>query len=200
VCSFLRNPETERAHEVNQTVFNTCTVTSMQYELARDNPAELARLVAGLAGPTGRVDMRGGGELELQADALTPAALRERSFSEALFQTSLSMPNAPVLLSYDTNGSEPDGGHAVTFVRVEGDRVFFRNPWGPNNLAPGATQRDGSRVEDPATGLYSFSMEELRARISGLTALEPIARSAGLARLKRGPVSRAVTSTIRFRG
>lgn len=78
-------------------------------------------------------------------------------------------PHARVIISYDSNGSEPDGGHAVTFMRVEGDRVFFRNPWGATDLPVGTTQRDGSRVEAPATGLYSFSMEELRGRISGLT-------------------------------
>lgn len=240
--------ESSRAELIDQKHFSTCTVTSMQYELARDNPAEFARIMAGLAGPTGRVGMRGGGELELQADALIPQALRNpgdfggRTLSEALFQTSLMEyangtdeyrvqgpqgdesirpdgstyqgqfasgmvrassalfgrqysdwptydatrdaqldflrnyrpdgPNAPVLISFDMNGDAPGGGHAVTFERMEGDRVFFRNPWGRTQDARGTEVPFGARVEDPATGLYSFSLEQFRERVYGLTVPE----------------------------
>jgi hypothetical protein len=234
--------ESSRAQLVDQTVFGTCTVTSMQFELARDNPAEFARIMAGLAGPTGRVGMRGGGELELQADSLTPQALQGRSLSEAIFQTSLMEfangpdeyhvqgptgdesiepngttyqgqsaeamvrassalfgrqfstwntndatrdaqlnflrnyrpdgPNAPVLITFDTDLNSPDGAHAVTFVRMEGDRIFFRNPWGRANEAAGTEAPLGARVEDPASGLYSFSLEQFRERAFWLTVPE----------------------------
>jgi hypothetical protein len=79
-------------------------------------------------------------------------------------------PNAPVLISFDTNGAaEAGGGHAVTFVRMEGDRVFFRNPWGEADAAAGTETNFGARVEDQATGLYSFSLEQFRERVYGLT-------------------------------
>ncbi|NOK38390.1 hypothetical protein HMI49_34855 [Corallococcus exercitus] len=231
--------ETARAYEVNQSVFGTCTVTSMQYELVRDNPAEYARIMAGLAGPNGRVDMRGGGTLELQADSLPQNALQGRSFSEALFQSSLmefangvdeyhvqgpngdesispigntyqgqygdSMvravsalfgrqfaewgtndqtrdaqldflrkyqpkgPNDPVLIAFFTSPDAQAGAHAVTFVKVEGDRVFFRNPWGPTADPKGTEEEFGARVEKGSTGLYSFSLEQFRERVYALT-------------------------------
>ncbi|MDC0713766.1 hypothetical protein POL68_35190 [Stigmatella sp. ncwal1] len=247
--------ETAQSFQVDQKEFNTCTVTSMQYELVRDNPAEYARLIAGLAGPTGRVGMRGGGEIELQDDSLSskasgPYSSAHRTLSEAIFQTSLmefangideyyvqgsrgtdesvrpdgstytgqyasgmvqaasalfgrayttwyktpstfdaqmeflrnyqpAGPNTPVLISYDTTPGIVGGDHAVNFVRVEGDRVFFRNPWGPEYfLKAGDIQHDQSRVEDPKTGLYSFTIEQLRTLMWDLTVPEE-ARSFG---------------------
>jgi hypothetical protein len=240
--------ETSRPRLVDQTRFGTCTVTSMQYELARDNPSEFARLVAGIASPAGQVEMRGGGTLELQADSLSRDALRERSFSETLFQSAAMEfangeddyqvlgggdgpdgldrsvrpngttyggqyaegmvratsalfgrpfsawfttdanrpaqldflrnhrpdgPNSPVLISFDTNGAEEGGGHAVTFVRMEGDRVFFRNPWGPNGDArTGQEMPFGARMEDTGSGLYSFSLAQFQERVYGLTVPE----------------------------
>ncbi|MBI3183648.1 MAG: hypothetical protein HYZ28_16040 [Myxococcales bacterium] len=65
----------------------TCTVTSMQFELVRDEPAEYARLVAGLTGPSGSATMVGGGELQLQTKYVKPAAGDERSTSEVIFQS-----------------------------------------------------------------------------------------------------------------
>ncbi|MEW5743552.1 MAG: hypothetical protein AB1938_31865 [Myxococcota bacterium] len=66
----------------------TCTVSTMQYELARQQPAEYARLMAGLI-CDGEVKMKGGGVLRAESNAL--AASREnrdlRSRSEAIFQT-----------------------------------------------------------------------------------------------------------------
>jgi hypothetical protein len=66
----------------------TCTVTSMQYELARDNPAEYARLMRHLTGPYGVATMRGGSFLGLGTDAATPKARAHRVLTEAVFQTS----------------------------------------------------------------------------------------------------------------
>jgi hypothetical protein len=56
--------ETARPGEVYQFQFGSCTVTSMQYELVRNHPAEYARLMVRLTAD-GRVGMQGGGELEL---------------------------------------------------------------------------------------------------------------------------------------
>ena len=66
----------------------TCTVSSMQYELAQQDPAEYARLMAGLV-CDGKVTMRGGGELTCDvpwALQASHAAKDRRSDSEAIFQ------------------------------------------------------------------------------------------------------------------
>ncbi len=63
----------------------TCTVTSMQFELAADEPAEYLRLIADLSGPEGKSKMRGGSFLELEAG---DAGARDgRSISDTIFQT-----------------------------------------------------------------------------------------------------------------
>ncbi len=63
----------------------TCTVTSMQFELVADEPAEYTRLIADLSGPDGRAKMRGGSYLELESG---DAGARDgRSVSNAVFQT-----------------------------------------------------------------------------------------------------------------
>ena len=62
----------------------TCTVTSMQFELVRDEPAEYARLLAGLVGQGGVATMAGGGELKLVPAAMK--ALSHREASQAIFQ------------------------------------------------------------------------------------------------------------------
>lgn len=62
----------------------TCTVTSMQFELVADEPAEYARLMADLTGPAGKAKMRGGGELVLEAGET--GARDQRSVSQTIFQ------------------------------------------------------------------------------------------------------------------
>ncbi len=75
-------------NRIDQGTSDTCTVTSMQWELANTNPAEYTRLVAGIAGPSGTAKMQGGGTLRLVAAAGTGQARHERSISSTLFQTS----------------------------------------------------------------------------------------------------------------
>ncbi len=65
----------------------TCTVTSMQYELVRDEPAEYARLMVGLTGTKGEADMVSGESLALQTGYLKPTAGDPRSSSEVIFQS-----------------------------------------------------------------------------------------------------------------
>ena len=63
----------------------TCTVTSMQFELVADEPAEYARIMADLSGPGATSKMRGGAMLELESG---DAGARDgRSVSDAIFQT-----------------------------------------------------------------------------------------------------------------
>ncbi len=66
----------------------TCTVSSMQYELAHEAPGEYARLMAGLV-VDGKVTMLGGGELVTDAkwdQQASVAAGDMRHASEAIFQ------------------------------------------------------------------------------------------------------------------
>jgi hypothetical protein len=67
----------------------TCTVSTMQYELASQQPAEYAKLMADLV-VDGKATMRGGGELRANAATAIDAAQQNddlRSRSEAIFQT-----------------------------------------------------------------------------------------------------------------
>ena len=171
----------------------TCTVSSMQYELASQQPAEYARLVAGL-GVDGQVTMRGGGTLTTSASTAMLASSwnnDRRSTTEAVFQTaameyanggdtynmfaqenhrsdgqtykglypdqirtmvgelfgakyetleigsdaeataelnqimSQERPNRPVLFDIDMG----DFNHCVALDRIQGDRVYYRDPY-----------------------------------------------------------------------
>ncbi len=190
-------------NRVDQGDAPTCTVTSMQFELVADEPAEYARLLADLAGPDGRAQMRGGSYLEVEAG---DAGARDgRSASDAIFQTAAmefgngrdaqfdpyagKSVNATTgaeqrglkpaqqtqvlrqlfgvnyesknflteaegakalekLRSYDTRGAQNrpvilqidqgDFNHAVTFERVQDQRVYFRDPYGVLRSMPEA--------------------------------------------------------------
>ena len=77
----IANPD-----EIKQGSAPTCTVASMQFELARDNPSEYARLVGGLAG-SGSVQMQGGDMLTFDAGSGAKTALEGRDVSQAIFQS-----------------------------------------------------------------------------------------------------------------
>ena len=74
--------------KVNQGEAGTCSVTVAQYSLARDNPAEYVRLMAGLTGEDGRVDMAGGGTLKLQQESFTSSGMEThgRDIASTIFQ------------------------------------------------------------------------------------------------------------------
>ena len=74
-------------NRIDQGTATTCTVTSMQFELVSDNPAEYARLMANLTGPAGKTVMLGGGTLRLNADDGLVAARDDRAPSSAIFQS-----------------------------------------------------------------------------------------------------------------
>jgi hypothetical protein len=80
-----------RPAQVEQGFAPTCTAASMQYELAKERPAEYARLMEGLA-VDGRVTMQGGGELALDVDKAIRSSDARRDFrsdSEAVFQSAV---------------------------------------------------------------------------------------------------------------
>jgi len=222
---------------VDQSSFGTCSVTSCQYEIARDDPSEYARVLAGLMGPTGQAPMRNGDSLHLQTEYLTPRANDGRSPTEIVFQSAamnytlapwfdydaandqsrfgqlipagqgayetrflsaftgekydnvtLDLPALnslgldflegqrtrdpgvdPIILNIWTSPGNKDA-HSVTFLEAHDGRVYFRNQWGPDMLARGATNDKGWRVEDPASGEYSMSYEDFARNCYGFSA------------------------------
>lgn len=74
-------------NRVEQGTANTCTVASMQFELVADEPAEYARLMAGLTGPKGTVKMKAGGDLRLGPGDADERARDGRSVSQTVFQS-----------------------------------------------------------------------------------------------------------------
>ncbi len=74
-------------NRIDQGSAPTCTVTSMQFELVADEPAEYLRLLAGVTGPKGSVQMKGGGDLRLGPGDADPRARGGRSVSQAIFQS-----------------------------------------------------------------------------------------------------------------
>jgi hypothetical protein len=80
--SVLRN--LANPNRIDQGDAPTCTVTSMQFELVADEPAEYTRLMADLTGPQGRAKMRGGADLVLEAGEA--GARDNRSVADTIFQ------------------------------------------------------------------------------------------------------------------
>lgn len=209
---------------IHQSVQDTCTATTIQYELARTNPSEYARVMAGLVGPEGKATMRGGDVLTRKEGALLTPAGDTRGFASQVFQASameygngretydprrdvsgagrkglkeeeevklakqlLGLPkmnwypvkdNAGLVdglaaLSKDANAKPvilnfnigKNFGHACAFVKVEGDRVYFRNP------DPGPTSRvPGARIENEKSGLQSMSVEDFKKHCDSVAA------------------------------
>ena len=74
--------------EIGQSDYGTCTVTSLQYALAAKQPAEYARLVAGLSSTAGTAIMAGGGQLNLQTEYYQSHLNGDdRSPAESMFQS-----------------------------------------------------------------------------------------------------------------
>lgn len=220
--------EAGKPGEINQSNRGTCTVTSMQYMLCKEDPAEYVRLMLGLTSPTGTVELRNGATLKREEDSVPQDDAWSRSASERMFQAAM-MEYANGGLNYsnvtDKNtgskkilgifnkhvssgglgtkaqerglqglfgkdfepftGFIPDisvdvlkkysgrdllmdlswggGGHAVTLQKIEGDRVYFRNPWGSSSDKVGTTySKPNRRLEDPANGIESMSLKDFK--------------------------------------
>jgi hypothetical protein len=63
--SHLNDPDT-----INQSDMNTCGAATVQYLLAKDQPAEYARIVAGLTGSSGQVQLQGGPNMDRVPDSV----------------------------------------------------------------------------------------------------------------------------------
>lgn len=94
-----------RPDAITQGSAQTCTVASMQYQLARKSPAEYVRVMTGLSGPDATVRMQGGGALDLVQNGEN---LNQRVASEMVFQNS-GMDYANGALPYDPNADSSLG-------------------------------------------------------------------------------------------
>lgn len=83
--------ETADPSQVNQGSYGTCSQTSVQYALLMQNPSEYVRLMRGLAGTSGKVDMAGGDSIGIQHEYYRQKHKDgdTRSPSEVIFQGAL---------------------------------------------------------------------------------------------------------------
>jgi len=98
--------ECNQPGQVDQGSRGTCTVTSMQYVLIRQNPAEYLRIIQGLVQPgDGLVRLAGDASLVRVVDSVPPD-LTGRTHTERLFQSAL------MALARDgySNMEDPAGG------------------------------------------------------------------------------------------
>lgn len=220
--------EASQPGQVNQSARGTCTVTSMQYMLTSQQPAEYARIIEGLVSSSGQVRLANGDLLQREADSIAPDTAVMRSHTERLFQVAMmeygngsddysnlrdestSSNGVPYgglyadqeqralealfgqkLELYQHDAIDPRttppekilealkqrsgqqtqvavqwgslGPHAVVAEKVENDRVYFRNPWGPS-VDPAGTSytTPPRRMEDPSVGLESMSVEDFK--------------------------------------
>lgn len=99
--------ELYKPERICQHAWNTCGATSAQILVARENPAEYARLQSGLASPEGKVDMIGGDTLKREADwnsEVSPNSGAEdlRTTSGKLFQSAvMELGNGFGFVNYD---------------------------------------------------------------------------------------------------
>lgn len=86
---------------INQGWKATCTTTSVESYLAKQDPAEYARIIRGLVSPEGRAVMRSGDELICDEDVLLPSATEHnRNPISRVFQAA-AMEFADGELDYD---------------------------------------------------------------------------------------------------
>lgn len=196
VCDLVRELATPSA--IHQGSKGTCGPTTVQIKLAEDNPAEYARIVAGLASETGEVQLANGETIRreegtatddfsgrTQSSRLWQAAMMELGNGDASYDNGTDahtldgettgglggsqindMMEAVFGSSYETEevsgmsledrtarisdieealkrgdsvpiaigaGEATDGStgcHWVNVTRIEGDKVYYQNPWG----------------------------------------------------------------------
>ena len=64
-------------------------------------------------------------------------------------------------------GEDKSGGHAVVGVKVENERVYFRNPWGGSGADGDLKSNPPRRIEDSTTGLESMTVADFKKWVRG---------------------------------
>lgn len=111
--------EASNPGQINQSNRNTCTVTSMQYMLNQQNPAEYVRIMQGLSSPEGSVQLRNGATITRDPNSAAPDSATDRSASERLFQSAM-MEYANGDHNYD-NVTDRNTGKESSWVFFEKD-------------------------------------------------------------------------------
>lgn len=141
----------------------TCTVTSMQFELVADEPAEYLRLMTDLTGPQGAAKMRGNSDLQLQPGDASVAVRDGRNVSQALFQTAAMEFGNGRNLEFDpaARGSTNAAGEMVQRgLKPEQQTAVLRNLFGVNYRSElFQTEAEGSKVLEKLRGLDSRTMQ-----------------------------------------
>lgn len=139
----------------------TCTVTSMQFELVAEEPAEYVRLMSDLTGPQGRAKMRGNSDLALaEGDGGTRDG---RSISQTIFQTAaMEFGNGKTLDfvpsahgSFDSTGAMVQQG-----LRPEQQTQVLRQLFGVNYRSERfQTEAEGAKVLEKLRGYDASSAQ-----------------------------------------
>ncbi|MBK7861428.1 MAG: hypothetical protein IPJ65_22995 [Archangiaceae bacterium] len=118
---------------IAQQNFGTCAPTSLEIQLARDNPSEYVRLVSGLASPDASVTTKGGDTLKVEAGALTdpsPRSLSQRLLAPALMELGNGTNENYVDgqdANVDANGKPVGGGLTVEGVDLVLESLYGRD-------------------------------------------------------------------------
>lgn len=119
ICDLIQEIAVPSA--INQQDKGTCTVTAIQIMLAAQQPAEYARIIAGLASPQGEVRLRNG-ELIRREPNTDSADGSKRSISSLLWQPAM-MEYGNGNLNYDNEADKHSDGHSGLYAH-EVDRVM----------------------------------------------------------------------------
>lgn len=128
--------EVARPGQIDQGARWTCTVTSMQWMLCVQNPAEYARLMQGLLSPAGRATLANGDSLNRVTDSIAPDDSPSRGPTERIFQAAMMdySDDAGIEEKYDnTDADDILRGMSVYEQRRGLEGLFGRDfhLWGP---------------------------------------------------------------------
>ena len=91
------------------------------------------------------------------------------SLMRKLMHTLETQGPAPTMLDWRGEGDKTHAEHMVLVLRIEGDRVVYRNPWGNTGVPGTALSGDSSpeRRLEASGGIESMSLSEFRKRLQG---------------------------------
>jgi hypothetical protein len=99
-------------------------------------------------------DVKGQSDLQV---VMNPRSTMDKE--EALqFLRSLSVQKEPAIVDAVLEGLS--NSHSLVVMRIEGDRIFLRNPWGPQKIAHSSGQ-----LEDRDRSIYSMTLDELAGQM-----------------------------------
>lgn len=135
--------ETSNPSTIHQGREDTCGATALQYELAKRNPGEYARIMAGLTGKEAKVTLAGGQELPLHLDSLDKQPTDTRSGTERLFQSAgIELANGANTYDPTKDTTTNTNGTKRTGLTENEARDLSRQLFGRNGAPTGAQVYD----------------------------------------------------------